>query len=85
MNKFKGQEETMYEGINTSDYELVGMEANDINNTDVMYYLEEMIDSGLANEIEQNVYYDIKLLGRCKRGELKNVKKNMIKMYNEKF
>lgn len=73
MNEFKGQEE------------LVGMQAEDISNTDVMYYLEEMIDSGLANEIEQNVYYDIKLLGRCKRGELNHVKNNIIKMYNEKF
>ena len=73
MNEFKEQEET------------VGMQAEDITNTDIMYYLEEMIQMDLADEIEQNVYYDIKWFNRCKRGELKHVKKNMIKIYNEKF
>ena len=65
--------------------EFTGMEVEDINNTDVLYYLEEMIDCGLADEIEMNVYYDIKLMGRCKKGELKWVKGKMIEMYDSKF
>jgi len=71
------------DNINTAEF--AGMDSDDISNTDVLYYLEEMIQCGLADEIEENVYYDIKWFGRCKRGEMKHVKKNMIKMYNEKF
>lgn len=65
--------------------EYKAMELKDISNTDVMYYLEEMINMGDASEIEMNVYYDIKLTGKCKGGELKRVKKNMLEMYDEKF
>ena len=65
--------------------EFTGMEVEDIGSTDAMYYLEEMIECGLADETEQNVYYDIKLMNRYKKNEMAWVKKNMIKMYNEKF
>lgn len=65
--------------------EVVGMELDDISNGEVLYYLEEMIQCGLADEIEENVYYDIKLMNRCKKGELKWVKSKMIDGYDEKF
>lgn len=73
LNEFEGQE----------DY--TAMELEDISNADVLYYLEEVIECGLADEIEQNVYYDIKLMNKYKKWEMKHVKKNMMKMYDEKF
>lgn len=55
------------------------------SNSEVLAYLEEMIISDLATETEEKVYQDIKWLGKCKRGELKEVRRNMEEWYNEKF
>lgn len=78
-------EETLYEGIDTSECEVIGMQVEDITKDEVMYYLEDAVHSGTANEIEEKVYYDIKWSGKCKKWELDVVKANMIEMYGEKF
>lgn len=58
---------------------------NEISNEEVAYYLEEMISMNLATEVEEDVYYDIKHSGKCKRSELEKVKKRMYELYDEKF
>lgn len=58
---------------------------NEISNEEVLYYLEEMISMSLATKVEEDVYYDIKYSGKCKRSELEKVKKRMYELYEEKF
>lgn len=55
------------------------------NKGEVMEYLEEMIQCGLATEEEENVYYDVKYTGKCNKKDYSKVKKNIHKWYNEKF
>ena len=58
---------------------------NEISNEEALFYLEEVISMNLATEVEEDVYYDIKSRGKCKRSELEKVKKRMHEWYGEKF
>ena len=58
---------------------------NEISNEEALFYLEEVISMNLATEVEEDVYYDIKHSGKCKRSELEKVKKRMYELYDEKF
>lgn len=55
------------------------------SNDECLGYLEEMIISDLATEVEEKVYQDVKWFGKCNRKELNEVRRNMKKWYNEVF
>lgn len=55
------------------------------SNEEVLEYLENMLQSGLATEEEENVYYDVKYTGKCNKKELSKVKRNLHNWYHEKF
>lgn len=61
------------------------LEKETFNKYEVMEYLEEVIQMGLATEEEENIYYDMKYTGKCTYKDYVQVRKNMHKLYNEKF
>lgn len=56
-----------------------------VKSGEILYYLEEMIQMNLAEEVEENVYYDLKYKGKCKRKELSQVVEHMKEWQEEKF
>lgn len=56
-----------------------------LNRDELVSYLEEMISLGLAEEFEENAYYDYLYKGKVKRSDLEKVKYRFKQWYNEVF
>ena len=74
-----------YETINEEVFEMTKTKEDNFSNSEVMYYLEEMISMDMVEDYELAAYQDIKLIGKVKKGDLKKIKCNMFKLHNEKF
>ncbi|KOS61450.1 hypothetical protein FJQ98_16610 [Lysinibacillus agricola] len=74
-----------YETINEEVFEMNMAKEDNFNNSEVLYYLEEMISMGAEENYESEAYQDIKQHGKVKSSSLKKIKRNMFKLYNEKF
>lgn len=56
-----------------------------LNRDELVSYLEEMINLGLAEDFEENVYYDYLYKGKVKRSDLEKVKYRFKQWHNEVF
>lgn len=74
-----------YETINEEVFEMTKTKEDNFSNSEIMYYLEEMISMGMVEDYELEAYQDIKRYGKVKKSSLKKIKRNMFNLYNEKF
>ena len=74
-----------YETINEEAFEMNKTKEDKFNNSEVLYYLEEIISMDMGKDYELEAYQDIKRYGKVKKSSLKKIKRNMYKLYNEKF
>ncbi|MCL1696280.1 hypothetical protein [Lysinibacillus sp. BPa_S21] len=74
-----------YETINEEVFEMNKTKEINFSNSEIMYYLEEMISVGMVEDYELEAHQDIKQYGKVKKSALKKIKRNMFKLYNEKF
>ncbi len=74
-----------YETVNEEVFEMNMTKEDNFNNSEIMYYLEEMISMDMEEDYELEAYQDIKCYGKAKKSSLKKIKRNMFKLYNEKF
>jgi len=72
-----------YETVNGEVFEMNKVKEDNFNNSEIMYYLEEMIS--MEKDYELEAYRDIKQYGKVKKSSMKKIKRNMFKLYNEKF
>lgn len=56
-----------------------------LNRDELVSYLEEMINLGLAEDFEENAYYDYLYTGKVKRSDLEKVKCRFKEWHNEVF
>lgn len=74
-----------YETINEEVFEMSKTKEDNFSNSEIMYYLEEMISMDMGEDYELAAYQDIKRFGKIKKSVLKKIKRNMLKLHNEKF
>ncbi|MEQ6355235.1 hypothetical protein ABNX05_11455 [Lysinibacillus sp. M3] len=74
-----------YETINEEVFEMNMTREDNFGSSEIMYYLEEMISMDMGKDYELEAYQDIKWYGKVKKSTLKKIKRNMYKLYNEKF
>jgi len=74
-----------YEAVNEVVFEMTKTKEDNISNSEIMYYLEEMISMDMVEDYELEAYQDIKWYGKVKKSSLKKIKHNMCKLHNEKF
>ncbi|MCL1700824.1 hypothetical protein [Lysinibacillus sp. Bpr_S20] len=74
-----------YETINEEVFEMNKTKEVNFNNSEIIYYLEEMISMDMMEDYELEAYQDIKQYRKVKKSALKMIKRNMFKLHNEKF
>ncbi|MFJ3388783.1 hypothetical protein [Lysinibacillus sp. NPDC086135] len=74
-----------YETINEEVFEMTKTKEDNFSNSEIMYYLEEMISMNMEKDYELEAYQDIKRYGKVKKSAFKKIKRNMFKLYNEKI
>lgn len=56
-----------------------------LSHSDLIAYLEEMIQMNLCEDYEENAYYDLVYTGKVKRSDLEKIKYRYKEWYHEKF
>lgn len=74
-----------YETINEEVFETNKAKEDNFNNSEILYYLEEIISMDMEQDYELEAYRDIKWYGKIKSSSLKKIKHNMYKLHYEKF
>lgn len=74
-----------YKTINEEVFEMNSTKEVNFSNSEIIYYLEEIISMDMVEDYELEAYQDIKQHGKVKRSTLKKIKHNMVKLHNEKF
>lgn len=70
---------------NVEDLKFNFTKEDSFTNSDVMSYLEDMIELNMQTDYEYEAYKDIKEYGKVNCKALKQIKQNMWKLHNEKF